>query len=94
MHLPIGDMLRNSRGGRGGGIAQHLFVASIMARNVKDNDQYSEQETQRRLKSALRGAFRGPPTPLKRIPKKSGESRAIKARSASGANARNAQPET
>jgi len=65
-----------------------------MARNVKDNDQYSEQEAQRRLKSALRGAFSGPPTPLKRITKKNGESRAIKARSASGANARNAQPET
>jgi len=46
------------------------------------------------LQKILRGAFSGPPTPLKRIPKKSGESRATKARSASGANARNAQPET
>jgi hypothetical protein len=54
------------------------------------HDQYSDKEAQRRLKSALRGAFSGPPTPLKRITKKNGESRA----SASGANARNAQPET
>jgi hypothetical protein len=30
---------------------------------------------QRRLKAILRGAFSGPPTPLKDIPKKSGESR-------------------
>jgi hypothetical protein len=60
----------------------------------KQDDQYSDKEAARRLKSALSGAFSGPPTPLKRIPKKSGESRAIKARSASGASARNAQPET
>jgi hypothetical protein len=60
----------------------------------KSDDQYSDEEAQRRLKSALRGAFRGSPTPLKRIPKKSGGPRATKARSASGANARNAQPET
>jgi len=60
----------------------------------KDNMLYNDEEAQRRLKSALRGAFRGPPTPLKRIPKKSGESRTTKVRSASGANVRNAQPET
>jgi hypothetical protein len=60
----------------------------------KSDDQYSDKEAMRRLKSALSGAFSGPPTPLKHIPKKSGESRATKARSASGANARNAQPET
>jgi hypothetical protein len=60
----------------------------------KSGDQYSGEETKRRLKSALRGAFSGPPTPLKDIPKKSGDSRAPKARSASGAIARTAQPET
>jgi hypothetical protein len=60
----------------------------------KDNDQYSDKEAQHRLKSALRGAFSGPPTPLKSIPKKNGESRASKAHNASGANARTAQPET
>jgi len=32
----------------------------------------------RRLQSVLRGAFAGSPTPLKDIPKRSGESRAIK----------------
>ena len=53
-----------------------------------------KQETQQRLRKILQGAFSGSPTPLKRIPKKSGESRTAKARSASGANARNAQPET
>jgi hypothetical protein len=55
---------------------------------------YSEQEVQRRLKSALRGAFSGPSTPLKRIPKKNGESRSSKARGASGANARTVPPRT
>jgi hypothetical protein len=60
----------------------------------KDNTLYNDKEAQRRLNSVLRGAFSGPPTPLKRIPKKSGESRASIARGASGANARNAQPET
>jgi len=61
---------------------------------AKPDEKFSDEEAQQRLKSALHGAFSGPPTPLKHIPKKSGESRAIKARSASGANARNAQPET
>jgi hypothetical protein len=34
-----------------------------------------QKEIQGRLQSILRGAFSGPPTPLKDIPKKSGESR-------------------
>jgi hypothetical protein len=38
-------------------------------------EEYSQKETQRRLQSVLRGAFDGQPTPLKNIPKKSGESR-------------------
>jgi len=59
-----------------------------------DDDQFGPKETKRRLEKALQGAFSGPPTPLKNIPKKSGEPRVIKARSASGGNARNAQPET
>jgi hypothetical protein len=41
-------------------------------------DQYSDEDTQRRLEAALRGAFNGPPTSLKDIPKKSGESRSLK----------------
>jgi len=36
------------------------------------------EETKKRLAAALRGAFSGPPTPLKDIPKKGGESRAKK----------------
>jgi hypothetical protein len=57
-------------------------------------DKRSQSETKGRLQKILQGAFNGPPTPLKHIPKKSGESRAIKGRNASGANARTAQPET
>jgi hypothetical protein len=44
-------------------------------------DQFDKEKTEQRLKAALRGAFSGPPTPLKDIPKKSGESRASKNRS-------------
>ena len=33
------------------------------------------QTTQQRLQTILRGAFAGPPTPLKGIPKRNGESR-------------------
>lgn len=61
---------------------------------TKKTESRGKQETQQRLRRILQGAFGGPPTPLKHIPKRSGESRAIKARNASGASARNAQPET
>jgi hypothetical protein len=37
---------------------------------------FGPKETQQRLQAALRGAFSGPPTPLKDIPKRNGESRA------------------
>jgi hypothetical protein len=44
----------------------------------KQNDgQYSLSETQERLGALLRGAFAGPPTPLKDIPKRDGESRRL-----------------
>ena len=43
-----------------------------------DGDFYSAEETEQRLRTILRGAFAGPPTPLKDIPKKSGESREAK----------------
>jgi hypothetical protein len=43
-----------------------------------DAEQYTLVETQRRLRSILKGAFSGPPTPLKDIPKKSGEPRKSK----------------
>jgi len=38
----------------------------------------SEQKTEQRLQKILQGAFSGPPTPLKDIPTKDGESRALK----------------
>jgi hypothetical protein len=34
-----------------------------------------QSETNQRLQKVLQGAFSGPPTPLKKIPKKNGESR-------------------
>jgi len=43
----------------------------------QDDDQHTPEETQQRLKKMLRGAFAGPPTPLKDIPTRSGESRSI-----------------
>jgi hypothetical protein len=39
------------------------------------DDQYIVKETKQRLQTILRGAFAGPPTPLKDIPKRNGESR-------------------
>jgi hypothetical protein len=42
-----------------------------------DTDQFSKKETEQRLKATLRGAFAGPPTPLKDVPKKNGKSRAL-----------------
>jgi hypothetical protein len=44
-----------------------------------DTDQFRKKETEQHLKKILRGAFAGPPTPLKDIPKKSGESRVRRA---------------
>jgi hypothetical protein len=43
---------------------------------LNDIDQYSAKETGQRLQKILQGAFAGPPTPLKDIPKRNGESRA------------------
>jgi hypothetical protein len=60
----------------------------------KCSEDYSEQATEQRLDAMLRGAFSGPPTPLKNIPKKSGESRAAKARESSDANAGTVPPRT
>jgi hypothetical protein len=42
---------------------------------MKDKD---DDEPQYRLQKLLQGAFSGPPTPLKDIPKKSGGSRSLK----------------
>jgi hypothetical protein len=39
----------------------------------RTEDSFSEQETARRLDAILQGAFAGPPTPLKDIPKQNAE---------------------
>ncbi len=39
------------------------------------SDEHSEHKTRERLRKILRGAFAGPPTQLKDIPKRHGESR-------------------
>jgi hypothetical protein len=43
-----------------------------------DDDQYIAEETEQRLQKILQGAFSGPPTPLKDIPTRTGESRKLK----------------
>ena len=40
-----------------------------------DEDQYMPEEAEQRLHKVLEGAFSGPPTPLKDIPKKGRASR-------------------
>ena len=45
-------------------------------------EDYTEQEIDARVRAVLRGAFSGPPTPLKDIPKRNGESRAEKVKKA------------
>jgi hypothetical protein len=42
-----------------------------------DTDQSNTEKSAERLQKLLQGAFSGPPTPLKNIPKKNGESRRI-----------------
>ena len=47
-----------------------------MPRSSKD--QFPSEEIEQRLQRVLQGAFIGPPTPLKDIPKRNGESRSLK----------------
>lgn len=42
------------------------------------SDEDNPEETQQRLRKILEGAFSGLPTPLKDIPKKTGEARSLK----------------
>ena len=42
----------------------------------ENDDHYSAEETDQRLRAALRGAFSGPPTPLAKIPTREGRKRA------------------
>jgi hypothetical protein len=58
---------------------------------IKDREQ---KEQEQRLQKILQGAFSGPATPLKDIPKKTGESRAAKAGASSTASARSGPPRT
>jgi hypothetical protein len=55
-----------------------LFFDVLGARIMGD-DQHGPKETGQRLQKILQGAFSGPPTPLKDIPKKSGVARAPRA---------------
>jgi hypothetical protein len=41
-------------------------------------EQFSPEQARQRLQRIMRGAFSGPPTPLKDIPTKNGESRKLK----------------
>lgn len=42
----------------------------------RDDEQYSEAETEQRVQKILQGAFAGAPTPLKDVPKRGGDIRA------------------
>jgi hypothetical protein len=48
-----------------------------MARK-QSGDSFSEEENLRRLDAILKGAFAGPPTPLRDIPTREGKQRAIR----------------
>jgi hypothetical protein len=50
----------------------------LMAAKQSTDDHYSAEETEQRLQKTLQGAFSGPPTPLKDIPTRNGESRSLK----------------
>ena len=58
----------------------------------RSRDQFNKEVTERRLETMLQGAFSGPPTPLKDIPKKTGKSRSAKSRNTSSASAKTAPP--
>jgi hypothetical protein len=58
---------------------QRVIRSDMDQINMKNNDgQYSAEETKQRLQKILQGAFGGPPTPLKDIPTRGGESRKLK----------------
>lgn len=50
-----------------------------MAKNVNP-EIFTSSEARRRIRAILGGAFSGPPTPLKEIPKKNGEPRSQRRR--------------
>jgi hypothetical protein len=63
-----------------------------MMNKQNSKDQYGDKETKQRVQKALQGAFSAPPTPLKDIPTRYGESRKKRASGASYANAKTASP--
>jgi hypothetical protein len=46
-----------------------------------EKDRYSDEETKQRLQKILRGAFSGPPTPLKDILTRHGKTRKLERKS-------------
>ena len=52
------------------------YITSKVGHEVPLNTENSARQAKQRLQKVLTGAFAGPPTPLKDIPKKNGESRA------------------
>jgi len=62
----------------------------------QSNGAFSPEEAGERLRVILRGAFAGPPTPLKDIPKRAGGTRRVgtkkKKRRASAATSKSARP--
>ena len=62
---------------------------------MADPKQHDKAEVEQRLARIFRGAFAGPPTPLKDIPKQSGESRKLaraKGRASDRATSKSVQP--
>jgi hypothetical protein len=54
-------------------------TASVSAMAMEPPVNKDDQETEQRLQRILQGAFSGPPTPLKDIPKRNGEHREMRA---------------
>jgi hypothetical protein len=52
-----------------------MQVVGFAMPESRDDEQYSEAETEQRLQKILQGAFAGPPTPLKNVPTKAGKPR-------------------
>jgi hypothetical protein len=62
---------------------------------LKRADEYEPEEAEQRLRKILRGAFAAPPTPLKKVPTRTGKQRTrTKKTSASRASAKTSPPET
>lgn len=49
---------------------------------TRDQEEYTPDETEQRLRKIMRAAFAGPPTQLKNIPKRNGKPRASRVKAA------------